>query len=364
MVSRLVLLGNVASPHVRQWVELLISEWPILIHGLDESPPLLNESSRLRVSSPIKGALRWAPKIVRYVALGFWMRFFAGSAHFIHAHNTSGYGLSALLSGKKYVVTTYGTEIFGAQKRSALYRFIIRLILRRARAVTATSEEMKQSLIMNFSVPEQKIFTFSLGVSAIFLDPRATNKRGTSPVWLCNRRIHPLYNTLTLVEAFEEYLKVNRTGVLILLAGDADANYKAKVLERVAGNPNIVVINEFLGQQELVEMLDAVHFTVSIPDSDQLSSSILEGAARGAVPIIRGLKSYASISEISICLPALLTCADLAEAFFESANILDRGWLERSEKAKNFVRSRYSMQQMNAEYRRILQKIDGPSDLD
>ncbi|CAN7340059.1 glycosyltransferase [Variovorax paradoxus] len=346
-----------ASPHVRQWVDLLSREWPIEVYGINEGPSLLTRSARVNFHSPIKWIFKKTPKIIQYAVLGVWMRFATNETNFIHAHNTSGYGLAALLSGRSYIITTYGTEIFSAPKRSIAYRAFIRTVLRKATAITATSGHMRQVLIDSFGVEECKVFNFSLGVSSIFVDSPPRVRRGSAPVWFCNRRMHPLYNTLLVVDAFEEYQKHQALGTLLLLAGDADEDYKEKILKRVIGNPRITFLDQFLGQEEIIELLDSAHYTISIPESDQLSSSILEGAARGAIPIVRGLESYKSISDIAISLPVDLSVADLTKIFFETANVCGI-WRERSEELKRVIGTRFSRERMLEEYRNMLNLIN------
>jgi hypothetical protein len=272
------------------------------------------------------------PKPVQYVLLGLWVRLIhkSDSARPIHAHNTSGYGLAALVSGKKYGITSYGTEIFSAPQRSRTYRTMIKRILARAAWVTTTSPTMEETLIAQFDVPQAKIHTFSLGVPDAFVTQASCHqsKPTDERMWCVNRRIHPHYDTLNLVSGFLSYRENGGSGRLTLLAGDVDPAFMAEVEQRIAGHDAIEVIPGFLNQEEMIALLDRAHFAISVPFSDQLSSAILEGAARGAVPILRDLPCYDAVKVISILVCDMSDSIESYAATFEKTAMMDQASYE------------------------------------
>ncbi|KTD04514.1 hypothetical protein Lgee_0124 [Legionella geestiana] len=305
---RVFMLANPYSPHVRHWRALLdklgAEVRVFTAHESTEGPASSRESDSV---FPL-GRLRKLPIYARYVALGLWARFTPRIPRgtLLHAHNTSGYGLSAFLSGRPYIITTYGSEIFDAQNRGKLYRLLLRRILRGARAVTSASPAMTEALTRNFALPKSIVHEFSLGVSENFvyseaarLGTRATLGIKDSPVWMVNRRIHPHYHTLEVVKAFLAFRKAHGCGHLVLAAGDADRQYLQKVEQLCAELPEVQLIKGFLSQTELAKLLCAADFCISVPGTDQLSSSILEGAACGAYPVLAKLASYAPVSDFS-----------------------------------------------------------------
>lgn len=305
---RVFMLANPYSPHVRHWRALLdklgAEVRVFTAHASTEGPASSCEHDSV---FPL-GRLRKMPVFARYVALGLWARFTSRipGGTLLHAHNTSGYGLSAFLSGRPYIITTYGSEIFDAKNRGKLYRLLLRRILMGARAITSASPAMTDALTRDFVLPTAKVHEFSLGVSENFvyseaarLGTRAALGIKESPVWMVNRRIHPHYHTLEVVKAFLAFRKVHACGHLVLAAGDADREYLQKVEELCAGLPEVRLIKGFLSQTELAELLCAADFCISVPGTDQLSSSILEGAACGAYPVLAKLAAYAPVSNFS-----------------------------------------------------------------
>ncbi|MDP3816904.1 glycosyltransferase [Pseudomonas sp.] len=306
--ANIFFLANPYSPHVRHWECLLgygSRKMAVITAHRAKSDPLVS----VPVYNLLPGVLDKIPFVLRYILLGLYIRFFCNkkTIPFVHAHNTSGYGLSALLSGRPYIVTTYGSEIFDSQARGWLYCVVIRAILRKATAITSTSPKMTDSLVRSFGVDRTKIHEFSLGVSSAFFFDKMNRRRirenlgfHFAPVWIVNRRIHPLYHTIELVKAFASFRKTTGVGFLMVLEGDSDSGYLAEV-ERICGEVDgVKLIRGFMAQDDLRGYLSAADFSISVPESDQLSSSILEGAVCGAIPLLADLESYAPVRGFSV----------------------------------------------------------------
>lgn len=301
-------VANASSPHVRHWVEYLDElGLPYHIYSIHKNSFFPPE----QVTTKFNGLLRFGAlgSIVAYILLGLWLRLFVPKALQLHAHNTSGYGLSAYLSGRKYLLTTYGSEIFSVPQKSIIYRFLIRRTLHAAEKITASSQHMQDTLTKHFSVPASRVMTFSLGVSSVFRV--STEKRSIvrqqlgiseqDTVWIYNRRITPLYRTLDVVEAFQQFARGRQSYRLLLLAGDFDAQYLAKVKSHIQGDNNIQLIDGFIDQAQLSGYLCAADVALSLPKSDQLSSSILEALSCGCLLILAKLSAYQSITDHFPC---------------------------------------------------------------
>ncbi|MBA4695806.1 MAG: hypothetical protein H2069_00275 [Legionella sp.] len=304
-------LANPYSPHVRHWEALLQhSGYPIKVYsaqvGINATP--------LLVTSPVKTMLpmtaRYLPSLFRYGVAGLRLRFSKPAAAFFHAHNTSGYGLMALLSGKPYILTTYGSEIFKAEERGSFYRFLIRRILRKASIITSASASMTACLLEKFQVPAAKIHEFNLGVAEVFcFDVVQREKRRqqlkvrNEPLWIINRRMRPLYRTLEVMEAFTRFRARHNAGHLLLIEGDSIPAYRDCVKKYAQEHAAIHLILGFLNQDDLTGYLSASDFSISVPDSDQLSCSILEGAACGTIPLLAALEAYQPLIPLSLQFP-------------------------------------------------------------
>jgi hypothetical protein len=333
--KKICFLANPYSPHVRQWEEILINNgYEIVIYTAHK------EKKKQLVSSNVNDIIPkycgFLPLLFRYVCLGFFLRFFLIRSKFdyIHAHNTSGYGLVGLLSGKKFIVTTYGTEVFSVRKKCFLYRLLIRLVLEKAIKITSTSPMMTEFLIDFLSISASKIHEFSLGVSSSFYYDRVAAEKirkefslSNGPVWFVNRRIHPHYHTIELVLAFIEFRKSVNSGYLFVLEGDSDKQYFQNFEEIVKGNDYIFIINGFVNQDLMRAYLSVADFSISVPETDQLSSSILESAACNTIPVMADLKAYESMKDIGITIKILdlNSYNSYKDVFFDSYNLLNSG---------------------------------------
>jgi hypothetical protein len=329
-MKSLLLLANAGSPHVRQWAVFLRHL------GIDYSVATIHKGNLL-AGVPVYQYFPWlrclgrAGEVVCYVLLGLWLRLrYLGRHHkvLLHAHNTSGYGLAAWLSGCPFIVTTYGSEIYTAPARGGLYLRLIQAVLDRASVITASTPAMTAFLQQHFAVPARHMHAFTLGVDPVFYPDtmaRAARRQELGVeeyelVWIYNRRITPLYNTLAVVAAFRVYHAIAGCGRLLLLEGDCDPNYRDAVHTAAASCPAIIIIPGFLDQQALRGWLSTADFFLSVPNTDQLSSSILEGIACGCLPVLLDNPAYTPVtrSPLATVVPEP-TEAALCDAFASSA---------------------------------------------
>lgn len=305
-------LANPSSPHVRHW-DMVLQQCGMqaMVHGITQHVDSAVLVKHARTVGPA-----WFSRLpgpLAYALAGLYLRFmlFAGEplADFVHAHNTSGYGLMARLSGLPYIITTYGTEIYTAPQRGFWYRRMIRSILMHAQRITSSSPQMTDTLVKQLHIPRQKIQEIYLGVAPVFSFSEDARKKGRTAlgipqdakVWIANRRMTPLYHTVELVRAFTQFSQQTSHAHLILIEGDADASYCQQVHDAVArGSGRMHIMRGFLTQDALTQWLCAADFAISIPGSDQLSSSIVEAMRCQAVPVLGELPAYQVINDAAV----------------------------------------------------------------
>ncbi|OCH48743.1 MULTISPECIES: glycosyltransferase [Vibrio] len=312
-MKNMIYLANPYSPHVRQWLEIYssiainsVNDLTIyhIIHGDSDMEDVTINFENYVSCCPIPSFLHWLPRIIQYVILGIYIKFRLGKNSIIHAHNGSGYGLSALISGKKYILTTYGSEIYRAlTTKSKLYKKIISLILSKAKFVTSTSQQMTEAVMaINIKIRVQQ---FSLGVSEnYYYDGNIRSEvrksyglSNDSVIFFSNRRLAPLYNIDVVISAFIMARKENIKITLIQVEGDSEKEYADKLLLEQEG---IIFIKGFVNASKINSFLCASDFIISIPDSDQLSSSILEGIKCNSRPIVSKLIAYKELNDVAI----------------------------------------------------------------
>jgi len=359
MMATLNFLANPGSVHVRQWTDLGSQSGQIDVYCIGEDVTVLQDFENIRIVAPLP---RWAkrlPKPVRYLLLGLWIRIRGPKTARFHAHNSSGYGLAASVTGRPYVLTTYGSEIFQSEKNGRLYKAVVKFALNRAIAITTTSQKMATVIQQNFGVAPEKIITFSLGVPDPFFQAVAQTPNHTRKgyIWFNNRRILPLYKTLEVVRAFKSFKASDGAGRLILLRGDASGCYYESVYREVKEHPDITLITDYIDQSKMIELLDQSDFTMSIPETDQLSSAILEGLARGKVPILRSIDSYSPISECGVFIDHEKPDTEAVLEVFEKTSSFSESEMEKlADLCKSLAQRQYSKHHAVDKYRKIIQQ--------
>ncbi|EHI9239502.1 glycosyltransferase [Vibrio vulnificus] len=312
-MERLVWLANPYSPHVRHWLEVIKIGFGskkqvdiFHIHHADRSVEL-SQYEFVNYTCPVPNFMKLMPSYFQYIFLGFYLKLKFRKLQIVHAHNSSGYGLSALLSGKTYILTTYGSEVYKATSESCnlIYKNLIKKIIKNAGAITSSSIQMTLAIKKLWDHPN--VYEFSMGVSESFFfseELRLQTRRelgipNNAIVILSNRRITPLYNINIILEAFNEVVRERNNIYLIQIEGDSDKTYAHEIINDLHIR-NFIFLEGFLRQSYLNELLCASDYTISLPNTDQLSSSIIEGLACESIPILSDIKAYEPLNKVSI----------------------------------------------------------------
>lgn len=325
-IKKIYWFANPYSPHVRHWFEILEHVDGIdveLIHIHHKRKICEINSRKLKASTPLPLFFRFLPELIQYFLLGIFFRFTNKDNCLVHAHNTSGYGLSALLSGSDYGITTYGSEIYQCVKRGLIYKTLIKRILLKSLFITSASQLMTKSLKSLFPIDNSKIFEFSLGVSDTFKfsDAKRREQRKklalqpTAKLFVINRRTAPLYQTAEIVSMFLECYKDFDNYKLLILAGDSDGNYLDNIKGTTANTTQVTYVEGFIDQKSLSSLLCASDFFISTPKTDQLSSSILEGIICKSVPILTDLIAYKPIAKAALLISTKNFKPELKQVF-------------------------------------------------
>lgn len=304
-LSRVHYAANPDSVHVARWVKILQrARCQVTIDTADRVASSSNGQVEVRPLLP-----KWLrlPMPVRYFLAGLVKRVAdRGETHEVfHAHSASGNGLMAWVSGRPYLVGTYGSEILCAGERGPVYRWVLKRILARADRISACSAETITVLCEQFEVPRERIYFFHLGYDEDTFHPANPDRRRQlrrdrslpldEPVWIVNRRTRPLYRTLEVVEGFLRHCDGGGRGRLVLICGDDLPDYTRQVCQRIETSPHterVHVVQGMLSQSELAQWLQLGDFTLSVPQSDNFSISPLESMGCGAIPILADLVAY------------------------------------------------------------------------
>jgi glycosyltransferase involved in cell wall biosynthesis len=354
-IRSITLFGNPSSVHLKQWMSLLDKELPVRIWHAEVGV----HPGAMAVERSFPQAAR-LPRVIRYAAAGIMARMLLhGDADtLVHGHNASGYGLMAALSGRPYLITVYGTEIYSMPERGAFYRWIMTRILNGALGISTSSQQMKVHLSRKYPRLANKVSHFSWGVDTEVFAPGAAERNADQqnglpdfagcerPVFFVNRRITPHYRTAELLDGFLAYKSAGGAGTLVLLKGDAFAGYFGDIQQKADGVAHVKIVRDHIGPRSMAALLAASDVFVSVPISDSLSSAVLEGMACGTFAVLSGIAAYAELGDAGA--KPLLTNASSAGDFFrlfkEVSQIPAKERHKRAQASREVVLARYSVE--------------------
>ena len=281
-------LGNLSSVHLSTWFSLY-QQANLPYKGLYSVHPLVGEHNNAK-------QIYILSKIISYILLGIYLLFKLPSKSILHAHGASGYGLSALISRKRFVVTVYGSEVFASH--NYFYNLMMKLIFTRASVITVTSAAARQKIMAQFGINEKKISLFHTGINTMQL----SNNRKPSPLWqndsslkfLSMRNTAPHYQTETIIQSFLNATKQNQLGEkpqLIVILGNGDEGYFNR-LKSDYDSEYILFIDELLKPSETHALINGSDVCINFPKTDQLSATLLEAIYYGKKIICSDVPAY------------------------------------------------------------------------
>lgn len=283
-------LGNPSSVHLAAWRRLYD------LVGIDIAK--LFTVHRPGAWSGAVERVHLLHKIPSYIVLGLRLRL---SNHApLHAHGASGYGLSAWVSGKPYVVTVYGSELLG--RRSALYRAMVRTVLQRAAGVTVTSEETKRVADQRVRPDATPVFHFHTGVDTEHLatiPARTSPRRSVSPVRILSlRNTAPVYRTREIIKAVDEARRAGLNATLKVMIGNGDRAYFDALRAQYTGGW-ITWVGEAQDHDAMLQVIADADVCISFPETDQLSTSLLEAIYFDTTLVTADLPHYGPLFDVA-----------------------------------------------------------------
>jgi len=233
----------------------------------------------------------------------------------IHAHYVFPTGFIGLichwLTGRPLVITAHGSDVYNlASKNKRVFR-VSRFVLRRASAVIAVSRDIRDELVDEFGVDEEKIHIINMGVdTSIFrpMDKEECRRRLGLPldkrIVLFVGNIIPLKGVLYLIESLE-HVKFDDVQCIILGA-PVDREYFDTVKNRLNEIDADVRFFDAVPYSEVAVWMNAADVFVLPSNEEAFGLVALEALACGTPTIataVGGLKEFIRDSETGYSVP-------------------------------------------------------------
>jgi len=280
---KILFLADGRSIHIRRWIDVFSKRGhQVSLISLEPAENINCET--FFIPSKIKGGfLKYLLAVPQIKIITERINPDLISAHFI-----SNYGwIGARLNKKPLVVTSWGSDILISARKSFLHKKRAEFVLRKADLVTSDSNYLT-SEITKLKVPENKILTYPMGVSAEFLctskKPITSSKEVFTVISI--RQLEPLYNLSLLIEAIPHCLNKTNRKIEFLIGGEgSQKDFLIRLAEKLKIADKVKFLRK-LSEVELLHHLQNSDIYVSTSLSDSTSVSLLEAMACELIPII------------------------------------------------------------------------------
>ncbi|WKB54605.1 glycosyltransferase [Eleftheria terrae] len=354
MSGHLLFFADAQSVHTQRWVGAMAERgWRCSV--VSRLPHEIAGAQVHALGTP-DGKLPWFTALPRVRALAARLR-----PDLVHGHYVTSYGLWAAACGQgPCVLTGWGSDILLSPRQSRLVRAITGWSLRRARLITADSQDMLDE-IRHYRprAPLQQIYW---GADTSKFRPMPRPARPFRIVSL--RAWDRLYNidvVLQAVALLRQRLPGEALELHLLGGGPLEAELRAQA--RSLGLDGVAHFHGRVDEDRMAALVNQAHVSVSIPSSDATSVALLESMAAGLAVVVSDLPANRQWVDAAggVLLPprdAAALAGALASLMADPASLPARGAANRARVEPEASR-RHQMDRMDALYRGLLRQAGG-----
>ncbi|MDZ5456509.1 glycosyltransferase [Azohydromonas lata] len=275
---RILFTGDADSVHLQRWV-LEMHRRGAECHVLTRRPAVVPGAATVHAIRPGGDAAGW------FLALPAVRRHAARIApDLVHGHYVSSNGLWAAACGRRPVVlTAWGTDLLVTPKRSRLMHAITGWTLRRAALLTGDSRDLIEAMDGYGATAPREELLWGVDTAHFELPPAGVRAGEGGALellslrsWEPNYRIDVILQALALLKQRDPAAQVR---LALLGGGSLEAGLREQA--RALGLQDVV---RFVGRQNdtgMLQWMQRCHVSLSVPESDATSVSVLESMACG-----------------------------------------------------------------------------------
>ncbi len=271
----LALLGDATSPHVQRWArEMLARGWRV---SLVTARPQPIEGVEQRVLKPVARSSDWLWRV------GEARRALeALQPDIVHAHYVTSYGYLAARAGRRpLVITAWGSDLLVTPGRSAAMRWLTGWTLRQAQLVTGDSADLLD--IARAMAPQSPVALVHWGVDLARFQPVVWRARENAAA-VSLRSWEPNYRIDVILDAMA-HVRASQPAAHLHLLGGGSQERQLREQTRALGLEDAVTFHGRLDDAGMASVLAKSKLSISVPESDATSVSVLESMACG-LPVI------------------------------------------------------------------------------
>jgi glycosyltransferase involved in cell wall biosynthesis len=206
----------------------------------------------------------------------------------VHVHQLNAVAFFALHALGKYaiptVATAWGSDVLVQPERNALFRWLVRFSLKRAKVFTSDSVFMGER--MQELLPERAL---DITICNFGVDP-VKHVLPKEKIIFSNRLHKKLYRIDKIISAFHSFCQTSEAnGWNLVIGATGSETENLKSLATDLGLNDRIKFVGWLQKNENMEYYARAQVFVSVPESDATAISLLEAMNHGCFPIVSDL---------------------------------------------------------------------------
>ena len=274
---RILFTGDADSVHLQRWV-MEMHRRGAECHVLTRRPAAVPGAAAVHAIRPGGDATGWflaLPEVRRHAA--------RIAPDLVHGHYVSSNGMWAAACGRRPVVlTAWGTDLLVTPKRSRLMRAITGWTLRRADLLTGDSRDLIEAMDGYGATAPREELLWGVDTAHFDLPAAGVREQGGALELLSLRSWEPNYRIDVILQALALLKQRDPAApVRLALLGGGSLEGALRELARALGLQDVV---RFVGRQNdagMLQWMQRCHVSLSVPESDATSVSVLESMACG-----------------------------------------------------------------------------------
>ncbi len=222
----------------------------------------------------------------------------------LHIHSVQFYGqIAAYLQFPRYLVSIYGSDVFhaGTSKQTVEeYRrcFGRAMVVESSSTVAARVAQERY----RFDTDKIRVFIWGVDLSRFNFDSERRlslrEKYGIAPedtVVYAHRSLNPIYNYRSLLDAMRILTPKYPNLRFILIKGNGrpeNVEYTRGFIQENALGNTVLFFDQYVADEQIVEFYQVSDAFISIPTTDNIADSLLEGMAMKCYPIVGDVPAY------------------------------------------------------------------------
>jgi glycosyltransferase involved in cell wall biosynthesis len=291
---KILFFGDADSVHLQRWVHEMAARG-VTCHVATRRPATMPAAASMHVIQPGHSSVGWFSALPRVRALTRQLQ-----PDLVHGHYITSNGLWAAASGHpRVVLTAWGSDILLTPHKNKLWHWLTQWTLRRARLITADSEDVLRSIAHYQAAAE--LHEVSWGADTDRFVPPLEKTPGRSQVFstpsgglpahcVSLRAWEPNYQIDRIIDAYAQAKKAEpqHLGSLHLLGGGSMEAVLRNQVQRL-GLVQDVVFHGRLNEEAMLAVMQRCAVSLSLPLSDATSVSLLESMACGLAMLVSDL---------------------------------------------------------------------------